>query len=106
MELRDDEGFVGRFDMGYDEFLLLIEYEGEQHLNDKVQWTRDIVREERARVQGYSVVRINAELFRDPWAQVLRIHKELVRGGYRGRNPVRSASWEACFGPLRVRQAA
>ena len=103
--VRDDGRFVGRFDMGYEEYALLIEYEGDQHRVDKRQWSTDILREERARQLGRSVVRITGELFRDPWAQVLRVHRELVQRGYRGPEPSPSPAWEAAFGSVRGRRA-
>ena len=73
---------------------------------DKAQWSRDIVREERARALGYTVIRVTAELFRDPWSQVLRVHQELVRRGYRGGAPACSVTWGAAFGAWRPRRAA
>ena len=103
--VRDDGRFVGRVDMGYEEYALLIEYEGDQHRVDKRQWSTDILREERARQLGRSVVGITGELFRDPWAQVLRVHRELVQRGYRGPEPSPSPAWEAAFGSVRGRRA-
>lgn len=96
----------GRFDMGYDDYGLLIEYEGDQHRSDKRQWSSDILREERARQLGSCVLRITGELFRDPWSQVIRVHQELVRLGYRGPGPNRTPAWEHAFGSVRLRLVA
>ncbi|MGB3955529.1 MAG: hypothetical protein WBL05_09675 [Brooklawnia sp.] len=104
--VRDGGRFVGRFDMGYDDYGLLIEYEGDQHRSDKRQWSADILREERARQLGSTVVRITGELFRDPWSQAIRVHQELVRLGYRGPGPSRTPAWEHAFGSVRLRVVA
>lgn len=101
-ELRDEGEWLGRYDMLIESHRLLIEYEGDQHRTDKRQWTRDIVRMERAQRLGYGVVRVTADLMRDPWTQVLRVHDELARRGYSGDAPARSVRWEESFGVLRA----
>lgn len=63
-ELWDEGQWLGRYDMLIEPYRLLIEYEGDQHRTDKLQWTRDIVRVERAQRLGYGVVRVTADLMR------------------------------------------
>ncbi|MDO5678562.1 MAG: hypothetical protein Q4G35_13790 [Propionibacteriaceae bacterium] len=104
VEIYDANGFVGRFDMAYPEWKILIEYEGDQHRTDPDQWSRDIVRHERARALGYVVIRITADLFRDPWSQVLRVEKALAVAGYSGKAASRSALWAATFMPVKVQR--
>lgn len=101
-ELRDARGRrLGRYDMLIEEYLTLIEYEGDQHRSDKRQWAKDIIRQEAAEALGHQVVRITAEHFRDPWSQVLRVHRALQTQGYRGPAPRRSVRWEEVFGNSR-----
>lgn len=100
-ELWDEGQWLGRYDMLIEPYRLLIEYEGDQHRTDKLQWTRDIVRVERAQRLGYGVVRVTADLMRDPWSQVIRVHDELVGRGYSGEAPTRDARWEDSFAALR-----
>jgi hypothetical protein len=42
----DDEGPIGRVDLVYVAYKLIIEYEGDQHRTDRNQWNRDIDRHE------------------------------------------------------------
>lgn len=98
VELDDEFGWIGRFDMVVADQRLIIEYDGDQHRTDKQQWTRDITRLERARKSGYGVVQVTAQLFTDPWGQACRIHQELADRGYEGPRPERSALWEQLFG--------
>lgn len=98
VELYDDDGWIGRFDMYIEALRLIIEYDGDQHRTDRQQWTHDIVRLDRARKAGNNVVQVTAELFSNPWSQVVRIHDELVRLGYRGAKPTQTALWGELFG--------
>lgn len=106
VELRKGSHFIGDFDMGYEEFKLLIEYEGDQHRTDKRQWAKDIVRYENAERLGYRVVRVTGDLFAKPWSQVLRVHDDLVALGYRGPRPTQTGRWLDAFGKLRRQQSA
>jgi very-short-patch-repair endonuclease len=38
----DDRGPIGRVDLVYLAYKLIIEYEGDQHRTDRNQWNRDI----------------------------------------------------------------
>lgn len=99
--LRSEGRFVGRYDMGYEDFGVLIDYEGDHHRTDAAQWSTDIVREEGAHRAGKALVRITARLMRDPWSQVRRVDRALREKGYRGPAPTPSAAWEAAFGNVR-----
>lgn len=103
--ISDEGGFIGRFDMGYDHWRILIEYEGDQH-RDRGQWSVDIVRAEGAEQLGYKVVRITAQLFADPWTQVLRVHEIMRQRGYRGPSPVATPLWALVFGSSQARRSA
>lgn len=98
VNVEDEHGWVGRFDLGFEQHRLLVEYDGDQHRTDKRQWSRDIMRVERAQKVGLGVVRVTGELFSDPWSQVRRVHAELVERGYRGPAPRPSTCWQELFG--------
>jgi hypothetical protein len=76
----DDGGFIGRVDLGYPEWKIAIEYEGEQHLLSAQQWRRDILRYERLTAAGWLVIRVTKEeLFAAPGVLVARIRRAIAR---------------------------
>jgi very-short-patch-repair endonuclease len=71
----DDDGPIGRVDLVYLAYKLIIEYEGDQHRTNRAQWNRDIDRHE--------------DFVRDHWTLMIRVTSErsrwprqLVRGIY------------------------
>ncbi|MBU3995802.1 MAG: DUF559 domain-containing protein [Actinobacteria bacterium] len=60
-EVFDQVGFIGRFDLVDEDRKLIIEYDGEQHRLDRVQYLKDDERLERARAAGYRVIRLRVE---------------------------------------------
>jgi len=70
---------VGCVDLAYPQWRIAIEYEGEHHLLDPVQWARDIRRYERLAAAGWHVVRVTkAELFGQPRAFVNRVRSAIA----------------------------
>lgn len=64
--VRDEFGeFVARIDMGYREFKVGIEYDGEQHWNDPVQRAKDIERLARLAELGWVIIRISSDILRN-----------------------------------------
>ncbi|MDE0545191.1 endonuclease domain-containing protein [Microbacterium sp. C7(2022)] len=62
-------------DLAYPQWRVAIEYEGEHHLTDPLQWARDIRRYERLEAAGWRVVRVTkAELFGGNRGLMDRIH--------------------------------
>lgn len=53
--------WIGRFDMVDRERKLIIEYDGEQHRNDRDQYVKDVRRLDRARAEGYRILRLHHE---------------------------------------------
>ncbi|MCF6388286.1 DUF559 domain-containing protein [Mycobacterium sp. MBM] len=53
-----------RLDMGYDEFKVGVEYDGEQHWTDAAQHARDIDRLADLSALGWRIVRVSAEILR------------------------------------------
>ncbi|MFD5600319.1 DUF559 domain-containing protein [Leucobacter sp. NPDC058333] len=70
-EIYDEEGFIGRFDLVCEELKLIVEYDGEQHRTDQRQYLRDLRRLDRARAEGYLVMRFHA-------GEVLRGHRQIA----------------------------
>lgn len=86
-----------RVDLVYAEFRVLIEYEGDQHRNDKRQWNRDIDRYEDFTQVNFMLVRITAQRARYPRLVVRLVHEALQAGGYRGPEPVFDDLWMRLF---------
>lgn len=62
---RDEFGeFVARIDMGYREFQVGIEYDGEQHWNDPGQRAKDIERLARLTELGWVIIRVSSDILR------------------------------------------
>src|SRR4051794_18378702 len=90
---------IGRVDLRYRAWRLVLEYEGDQHRTVRSQWNRDIERHEQLAADGWVVVRITAERMRHPRAVVGRVLQALRVAGYRGPDPAFSAEWCALFAP-------
>lgn len=93
VEVRRDGRFVARVDLLFEEWRLVIEYDGRQHLTDVQQWNRDIVRDQALRDAGYEVLHVTHEMLSSPRALVLRVHEALRRRGYAGPPPVFGPRW-------------
>jgi hypothetical protein len=78
-EIADDAGdFVARVDLAFEAERLALEYEGEHHLTNPVQWRRDIERIERLADLGWRVIRVTSDdVFRHPDAFVRRVRRAL-----------------------------
>lgn len=95
--LGDERGPIGRVDLLLDEFGVVLEYEGRQHLSDSRQWTSDVTRYERLTAAGFVVIRVTAERLQDPRTLVSQIHEALRGRGYRGRRPRFTARFMSLF---------
>ncbi len=88
---------IGRVDLLYEEFKLILEYDGDQHRTDRAQWNNDLDRNDAFTDCGYLTIRVTAARMRWPRAVVRRVHAKLVERGYKGRAPAFGAEWLACF---------
>lgn len=80
----DQRGRVRRrIDMGYPQWMVGIEYDGEQHWTDARQYEEDIERLEFLAAQGWTIIRVsgNQLRFRQPEI-VARVWKALHANGY------------------------
>ncbi|MDO9397283.1 MAG: hypothetical protein Q7T71_12105 [Herbiconiux sp.] len=89
MRLDDQDGrFVAWADMFYPGVGLVVEYDGQQHRTDDVQYRRDVDRLDAIRALGHGIVRIDRTLL-DPGrpspAAALRVERALRARGWPDR---------------------
>lgn len=88
-----------RFDLSYDEYCLLVEYDGRQHAENTQQWLGDMSRSEELDRLGLRIIIVTAEgIFDEPLTTLRRVRRALVDRGA----PVRrqfAADWQRYFGP-------
>lgn len=78
----DGRRFVARLDMGWEQWLVAVEFDGAQHWTDPAQRTRDIDRLADLEALGWRVVRVSAELLRRrPGVVIARVRAALQAAG-------------------------
>jgi len=83
--IRDEYGNVRiRVDIGWSEWKVAVEYDGEQHWSDARQRAWDIERLVIAESEGWSVVRVSAEMMSRPRSVVERVAAKLREAGWAG----------------------
>lgn len=77
--------FLGRADLVYRRWRVIVEYDGDQHRTDTRQFDRDVRRLERFAAHGWTVVRITGRaFFGDRATSIARVRQALVAAGWRG----------------------
>lgn len=87
----DDEygDFVARVDMGYEELLVGVEYDGPQHWTDPEQRRRDIERANALLDLGWTIIRVSSELLRYRRATFIgRVIDAMQAAGWRPSRPL------------------
>jgi hypothetical protein len=79
--VHQDWQLVGLLDMGWEDYLVAVEYDGDQHRTDRGQFVRDINRITAMESLGWVVIRIVAE--HRPDDIIDRVYRALARHGYR-----------------------
>lgn len=81
--VRGPDGMViARADLGWREWQVAVEYDGEQHWSDRRQRSWDIDRLEFLHALGWAVIRVSAELLHDrPWVILERVRLALRAAG-------------------------
>lgn len=75
---------LGRADLLYRTWRVIVEYDGDQHRTDTRQWDRDVQRLERFAAQGWVVVRITGRaFFGDRATSIARVEQALHAAGWR-----------------------
>jgi hypothetical protein len=73
----DNQGPIGRVDLVYVAYKLIIEYEGDQHRTDRNQWNCDIDRQEDFARDHWTMIRVTSERARWPRQLVRNVYKAL-----------------------------
>jgi hypothetical protein len=77
--------FIGRADMVYRRWRLIVEYDGDHHRTNTAQFDKDVQRLEGFGNAGWTVVRIvGRSFFGDPDACMARIRGALIKAGWCG----------------------
>jgi hypothetical protein len=77
--------FVARIDMGWEEWLVGVEYDGAQHWTDRQQRTRDIDRTAQLEAVGWTIVRVDNDLLNYRRGTVIsRVSEALRVAGWSG----------------------
>ena len=97
VKLHDAAGFIGRVDMLFPDWRVIVEYEGRQHADSLHQWNKDLWRYERLERAGYVVIRVTQEMLRRPRELICRIHAILVERGFGGSAPTFGPLWRSLF---------
>jgi hypothetical protein len=79
--VHDGWRLIGVLDMGWDDYMVAVEYDGDQHRTERRQFVKDINRLTDIQEQGWIVVRVVAE--HRPADVIRRVHEALTRRGYR-----------------------
>ncbi len=85
---------IGRVDLVYDDFMVILEYDGDQH---RAQWNLDLDRDDAFHDGGYVVIRVTSARMRRPRDVVRRVFTKLRERGYSGPPPVFDAEWCRLF---------
>ncbi len=85
VDVRDTAGrFIGRGDLVYRRWRVVVEYDGDQHRTTTKQFDRDVLRLEAFAAAGWTVVRVlGRSFFGDRDACIARIRGALIAGGWR-----------------------
>ena len=83
--IRDARGrFIGRGDLVYRQWRVIVEYDGEQHRTDTTQFDRDVARLDDFAAHGWRVVRIvGRSFFGNPAESMERVRRALLAAGWR-----------------------
>lgn len=80
---------------------MVLEYEGEHHQTERLQYSSDIDRYEVLRRNDVPYLQVTNERLSQPRKLVLAVHRELTALGYDGQAPVFGDRWRSLFQPIR-----
>jgi very-short-patch-repair endonuclease len=102
VDLRGPDGrFLARPDLRFPEQRVIVEYEGDHHRVDRVQWQRDLVRTTGLQAAGEEVVRVGSAHLGAEKRLVALVYRALAARGWRpgdahsggSSSPARSRTW-------------
>jgi len=84
--IQDEYGcYVSTPDLQYRKYRIALEYEGDHHRTDALQWGRDIERDDRLRGIGWTVLRFSKLQLGQGWpASERKLRRALAEHGWRG----------------------
>ena len=88
-------------DLLFEAWGLVVEYEGEHHQNERLQYSSDIGRYEVFRRNKIPYLQVTHERLTQSRKLVLAIHQELISLGYNGPAPAFGERWRSLFRPIR-----
>lgn len=84
LELFDARGaFLAMPDLSFPEFMIAIDYEGDHHRTDRIQWEKDIHRVPRLQDAGWHHIRVSGSDLRDSDDFLARLARNLRGRGWR-----------------------
>ena len=89
-------------DLLYRDLGVAVEFEGTQHQEDRIQYTKDLDRYGLMRSAGLDYVQVTNEKLQRPQRLVREVHAALVARGYDGPAPVFGERWRSLFISLRT----
>ena len=88
---------IGHVDLAIKRYMIIIEYEGDQHRTEWRQWNIDIDRYEEFTAAGWIVIRVTGKAIRIPREVARRIYDALRQHGYTGPPPRFDEEWIHLF---------
>ena len=101
LDLGPDEPVVAIADLVITDCGLVVEYEGEHHQQERLQYSSDISRYELFRRHGVPYLQVTRERLRQPRKLALCVHHAMVELGYDGPEPLFTERWRQLFRPIR-----
>jgi hypothetical protein len=87
-----------RFDLSYPQLLLIIEYDGLQHAENKMQYSRDIERREQLDAAGWRIIVVRSkDIYVEPGATLERIVAAMRQAGAKDVPKMLDPEWERHF---------
>ncbi len=88
-------------DLLFDSWGLVLEYEGDHHQSERLQYSSDIDRYEVLRRNRVPYLQVTRERLANPRKLVLVVHRELTQLGYAGPPPIFGERWRSLFRSIR-----
>jgi hypothetical protein len=93
-----DGSWRRRYDLAYEDLLLIIEYDGRQHAEDSRQWLSDIFRREELDQMRWRLIIVTSEgIYQHPLRTLERVRDALLECGAIGIRRTFKQEWQLHF---------